>query len=68
MRMNVGRTDRLVRIVLGVVLVALGMFVASGWLGIATDVVGVIVWLTGMTGYSLLYRLLGGLSTAEHPH
>lgn len=65
MKMNVGRTDRLVRVVLGVVLVALGMFVAGGWLGIVLDVAGAAVWLSGMIGYSLLYRLFGQYSTAE---
>ena len=67
MKMNVGRTDRLVRVVLGVALVGLGMFVASGWFGIALDVAGAGVWLSGMVGYSLLYRLFAEFNTAEPP-
>ena len=67
MRMNVGRTDRLVRVVLGVGLVALGMFLLGGWPGVAFDVAGALVWLSGMTGYSLLYRLFGEFSTVEPP-
>ena len=67
MRMNVGRTDRLVRVVLGVALVGLGMFVLSGRFGIALDVAGALVWLSGMIGYSLLYRLFGEFSTADPP-
>ena len=67
MRMNVGRTDRLVRVVLGVILVALGMFVAGGWIGVVIDVIGAAVWLTGIIGYSLLYRMFGEFSTADQP-
>jgi hypothetical protein len=67
MKVNEGRTDRLVRIILGVALTGLGMLVFRGAVGIALEVLGVATWLSGMTGFSLLYRLFGDFSTAE-PH
>ena len=52
---NVGRTDRIIRVILGVLLVGNVFFALQhpiGW-------VGVILILTGMAGICPLYSLLG---------
>lgn len=53
---NEGWIDRIVRIVIGVVLIVLGFF--SVWTGFGrwfAYIVGVILLLTGASGYCLLY-------------
>jgi len=64
MKANEGTMDRAIRVVLGVVLLGLGLFVVKGTFGIVLDVVGVIALLTGLTGFCLLYKLFGNFSTA----
>jgi len=56
---NEGGFDRVVRVILGIILLALGLLKAHGALGIVLDVVGVVVLLTGLTGFCALYRLIG---------
>jgi hypothetical protein len=65
MKVNEGTVDRIVRIVLGVVLLGVGLFVVKGTLGIVLDVVGVVALVTGITGFCLLYRLFGDFSTKK---
>ena len=60
MKLNVGGIDKLVRIIVGLGLLAL-VFVLEGnlrWLGL----IGVVPLVTGLIGYCPLYSLLG-LST-----
>jgi hypothetical protein len=65
MKLNEGTFDRVIRVVLGVVLLYLGiMSVAGGW-GIVLDVLGAIALITGVVGFCPLYKLLGNLSTAK---
>ena len=55
MTRNIGQTDRALRIIVGLVLLALvfvGPKTPLGWFGI-------VPLLTGLTGYCLLYSLLG---------
>ncbi|HEY8089327.1 MAG TPA: DUF2892 domain-containing protein [Polyangiaceae bacterium] len=55
MTRNEGTLDRVVRIVLGLALLAL-VFVGSGtWIGL----VGIVPLVTGLVGFCPLYRLLG---------
>lgn len=54
MKKNVGTVDRIIRIIIGVVIIALG-FIYSSWWGI----IGVIVLLTGILGSCLLYIPFG---------
>jgi len=56
MKCNVGSVDRIVRIVLGLILLALGLFVLpAGALKWVLIIVGIIGLLTGSTGRCALY-------------
>jgi len=59
MKVNEGKWDRIVRVVLGIVLfyLALGGVVA-GTLGIVLGIVGVVLFVTGLVGFCPLYALL----------
>jgi hypothetical protein len=55
---NVGAWDRVMRVVIGAVLLAVGIYanVPVPWLW---DLVGAILFLTGLIGFCLVYRLFG---------
>ena len=59
MKTNVGKTDRVVRIIVGVVILALGFWFKS-WLGL----IGIIPILTAMLGWCPAY-LPFGISTCK---
>ena len=65
MKMNEGTIDRVVRIVVGVVLLYIGIMVVGGAWGIVLDVIGAVALITGATGFCLLYRLFGDFTTAK---
>ena len=52
---NVGGLDRIVRIVLGLVLIAVGFAVLSGTGGTIVGLVGLIPLVTGLIGWCPLY-------------
>ena len=54
---NVGSVDRIIRIVLGLALIAVGFFVLVGAAGTIAGVIGFILLLTGLVGWCPLYRL-----------
>lgn len=54
MKRNEGTLDRVVRVVLGVVLLALFFVGPRTWLGL----VGIVPLVTGVVGFCPLYRLL----------
>lgn len=56
MKQNVGRVDRWVRIILGVVLLSLTLILSGGirWIGL----IGLIPLLTGIFGFCPIYSLL----------
>lgn len=58
MQTNVGSTDRLIRIVLGLVLIGAFLFLASPWNYVAL-VAGIVSVATGVLRFCGLYRLLG---------
>jgi uncharacterized membrane protein HdeD (DUF308 family) len=60
MKKNVGRTDRIIRIVVGIVLVVLGFVVVfpSDWLAWVVVILGAILLITGILGFCPLYLLL----------
>lgn len=63
--LNVGSTDRIVRLVLGVVLIALSYFgVLTGTAAIVAYVVGAIAIVTGLVNFCLLY-IPFGISTRK---
>lgn len=60
MTRNEGNTDRVVRAVLGIVLVALWMLgVTQGVLAIILGVVGAVLIITALVGFCPLYALFG---------
>jgi hypothetical protein len=65
MKINEGSIDRILRIIVGIILFALGLFgVASGaWMWVAY-ILGAILLVTGIVGFCPLYALLK-LSTAK---
>lgn len=54
MKPNVGSADKIARIVLGVVIVALGIYFQSWW-----GAVGIVPLLTGIFNFCPAYNLIG---------
>ena len=54
MKMNIGNTERLLRIIAGVVIIGLGMYYGSWW-----GVIGLVPLLTGLSRFCPLYSMLG---------
>ena len=54
MKCNVGKTDKIIRIILGVIIGAIGIYYNSWW-----GLVGLVPLLTGIFGYCALYPILG---------
>jgi hypothetical protein len=66
MKTNESTIDRIIRVIVGIVLVALGLFgVVSGALMWVFYVVGAILLVTGIIGFCPLYALLK-LSTVKN--
>lgn len=64
---NVGKTDRIIRLVLAIVLAVLWAFgVVQGWLGIVFLVVAAVLLLTAVISTCPLYSLFG-INTALKP-
>jgi len=59
---NIGGTDRLLRIVVGLLLVVAAVAGAIGWWGL----IGVVPLVTGVFGFCPAYRLFG-LKTCSTP-
>lgn len=59
MKKNIGGYDKIFRIILGVIIILLGIFLQSWW-----GVIGVIPLLTGLTNRCPLYMPLG-ISTCK---
>ena len=57
MKINEGTIDRVVRGVVGVILVIVGVMLMKGTIGIVLDVLGVILLVTGIVGFCPLYAL-----------
>jgi hypothetical protein len=51
---NVGSSDRIIRFILGVVIIALGFYFKSWW-----GVVGIVPILTGLLNFCPAYSLIG---------
>lgn len=63
-RINEGPADRLIRAVLGVVILIFSYLKITGWFLIVGYVVGTILLITAITGFCMIYTLLG-FSTAK---
>ncbi len=60
MKTNESGADRLIRIIAGIVLFMLGWgILKNNLLGIIFDILGIILFVTGITGFCGLYKLLG---------
>ncbi|MGB8657761.1 MAG: DUF2892 domain-containing protein [Candidatus Zixiibacteriota bacterium] len=59
MKCNVGTTDRIIRLILGIIIIGLGVIFNSWW-----GLIGVPVFLTGLVGWCGLYIPLG-ISTCK---
>lgn len=62
---NVGRTDRVVRAVAGLLLLVLVLFVLDGTWAMLAGLVGVIAVGTAFFSFCPLYRLLGVRTTPD---
>ncbi len=54
---NEGSIDRIIRIVLGLALIAIGFFVLGSTAGAIVGIIGFIPLLTGLVGWCPLYHL-----------
>ena len=61
---NEGKTDRTIRVILGVILLGLALLSLTGVAQIVAIVAGVIALVTGAIGFCGLYKILG-ISTLE---
>ena len=59
MTQNESETDRVVRAVLGVILILVGYSVSEGLWQIILFVFGGVLVVTALTGFCLIYKLLG---------
>jgi len=66
MKTNESPADRVIRAILGIILLAIGIYEAgsSMVLGVVLIIVGAIILITGITGFCALYSLLG-ISTCK---
>lgn len=54
MNINIGSTDRMLRVIAGVIIIAVGVYYQSWW-----GVVGLVPLLTGLFRFCPLYKMLG---------
>jgi len=60
MEKNIGRIDRIVRIIIGVVLlITFAENFVQGWLNFLVLLIGIVMLFTGLAGWCCLYTLLG---------
>jgi uncharacterized membrane protein len=61
---NLSPLDRVVRVVLGIALLGIGVFVVRGVVGVVVDLVGAVLIFSGVMGFCHIYKVCG-LSTAK---
>jgi hypothetical protein len=54
MKCNIGTTDRIVRAVIGLIVIAVGFYLSSWW-----GAIGLVLIITSVTGWCGLYTLFG---------
>ena len=65
-KQNDGTLDRIIRVVVGLVLIGIGwLALANNTLGITLETLGVILVITGATGICMIYKLFGNFSTKK---
>ena len=69
---NVGTPDRIIRLILGAILIALPLFggvaITGSWLAWAAPVVGVILAATAFVAFCPIYRVLGLSTRRKEQH
>jgi uncharacterized membrane protein HdeD (DUF308 family) len=61
MKKNEGTVDRVIRVILGIILIGLALYFMNSWaiwVVIVVGIVGLIALITGITGFCGLYKLL----------
>ncbi|MCX5993912.1 MAG: DUF2892 domain-containing protein [Chloroflexi bacterium] len=61
MKKNEGTADRVIRVILGIILIGLALYFMNSWalwVVIVVGIVGLIALITGIIGYCGLYKLL----------
>ena len=58
-RQNESVTDRVIRVIFGIILLAVGRYDMGGTVQIVSYVLGAILLVTGAVGYCALYQLFG---------
>jgi len=56
---NESGTDRLIRAIIGLILLIVSYYYLTGWVQIVGYILGVISVITAITGFCGLYKLLG---------
>lgn len=56
---NESNLDRIIRAIVGAILVIVGLTALKGWAGIVALIIGLILLLTAATGFCLLYKVFG---------
>lgn len=67
MQANESGADRAVRVIIGLILLGIGLFVARGAGAVIADIVGAVLLLTGLIGFCPLYRLFGISTGSKAP-
>ncbi|MCX7895197.1 MAG: DUF2892 domain-containing protein [Thermoanaerobaculum sp.] len=62
MTTNMGSTDKTIRVLVGVAILGLGLYLKSWW-----GLVGLLPLITGLVGYCPAYRLLGISTCPKKP-
>lgn len=57
---NVGKTDKVIRLVIGIAMIVVGYYLGSWLWGIG----GLIIFITGIVDWCLIYKIFG-ISTCE---
>jgi succinate-acetate transporter protein len=58
MQANVGKNDKTLRLIVGLVLLILGIMYRSSTIGVIAGIVGIIVLLTSLFGFCPMYSIL----------
>lgn len=59
MKPNEGTTDRILRVIIGIITLVIGHFLLSGIVQTTVYIIGAVALITGTVGFCGLYTLLG---------
>ncbi len=59
MKGNENNVDRIIRVIVGLILIAVGFWAMGGTAGIIVGIIGFVPLLTGILGYCPAYGLFG---------